>query len=45
MKSKNLIIELVYLSSLIFCMTILKLLPPIRKHCIEFSSAQLAPYP
>lgn len=45
MKCKDLIVELAYLSSLIFCMPILKLLPPkITVHYIQFSRAQPVPH-
>lgn len=44
MKCKDLIIELVYLSSLIFCMPILELLPPIIMYYIKFSGTQPVPH-
>lgn len=45
MKCKDLIIELIYLSSLNFCMPILELLPPITIHYIHFSTTEPIPLP
>lgn len=43
MKCKDLIVELIYLSSLKFCMPILQLLPPITIHYIHFSTTEPIP--